>query len=124
MENPTESKVLEKQSSSHGGKRNGAGRIKDRPNRTTTEFKDTIRKLLEDNAENVSKWLLEVSESNPAKALDLLVKLAEFAAPKLIRAEVAGDKDNPLIVNHITRTVIDPVVINIEQDLKEVPRLP
>lgn len=109
-------KKLEKVSG-YGGRRNGAGRVKGGENAVNREFRDTIRMLLEDNAENVSKWLQEVSESNPARALDLLVRLAEFAAPKLTRTEVVGDKDNPLTVQHITRTIVDP--ITIEQNLKE-----
>jgi hypothetical protein len=33
---------------------------------------------------------------DPAKALDNLAKLAEFAAPKLARTEHVGDKNNPV----------------------------
>jgi hypothetical protein len=63
-----------------------------------------VRKLLEDNAANVGRWLTLVAEGDgtdggkpdPAKALDLLSKLAEFAAPKLNRTEHAGDPNAPL----------------------------
>lgn len=68
------------------------------PNKATVEFRETVRKLLEDNRENVGRWLSLVAEGDgsdngkpdPAKALDLLAKLAEFAAPKLNRTELAG----------------------------------
>ncbi len=74
------------------------------PNKVTVEFRETVRKLLEDNSDNVGRWLTLVAEGDgsengkpdPAKALDLLAKLAEFAAPKLNRTEVAGDPDKPL----------------------------
>ena len=53
-----------------------------------------MRLLLEQNSENVGRWLTLVAEGDgtdgkpdPAKALDLLSKLAEFAAPKLSRSE-------------------------------------
>ena len=60
----------------------GKGREKGVPNRATTEFRDTVRQLLEDNRENVSIWLKRVAAKNPGKALDVLGNLAEFAAPK------------------------------------------
>lgn len=72
------------------------------PNKVTQEFRETVRQLLEDNAHNVAKWLDQVASGeatgrpDPAKALDLLAGLAEFAAPKLSRTEVAGDADNPV----------------------------
>ncbi len=81
----------------------GRGRPAGSVNKATKTFRETINTLLEGNAENVSIWLDQVATGNgdpdkadPAKALDLLAKLAEFAAPKLSRAEVAGDPDAPL----------------------------
>jgi hypothetical protein len=80
-----------------GGSRKGV------PNKVTTEFRDTVRKLLEDNAANVDIWLSQVAKGNgnpdkadPARALDLLAKLAEYAAPKLGRVEHVGDGGGPI----------------------------
>jgi hypothetical protein len=86
------------------GTKTGGGSRKGVPNKVTAEFRDTVRKLLEDNAGNVGRWLTLVAEGDgtdsgkpdPAKALDLVAKLAEYAAPKLNRTEVAGDPLNPL----------------------------
>lgn len=79
------------------------GRQKGSPNRVTTEFRDTVRRLLEDNSDNVGRWLTAVAEGDgqsvkpdPGKALDLIAKLAEFAAPKLARTEVVGDQNAPV----------------------------
>lgn len=88
------------------GKPKTGGRAKGTTNKVTAEFRDTVRRLLETNAENVGRWLSLVAEGDgtdsgkpdPAKALDLLAKLAEFAAPKLGRVEHVGDADNPLQV--------------------------
>ncbi len=76
-------------------------------NKTTVEFRQTIQQLLDGNRENVSRWLTLVAEGDgtdnckpdPGKALDLLAKLAEYAAPKLARTEIAGDPSNPVQTN-------------------------
>lgn len=80
----------------------GPGRPKGSVNKVTTEFRETVRRLLEENSENVGVWLAKVAEGDgdmagdPAKALDLLAKLAEFAAPKLNRVEHVGDGGGPV----------------------------
>lgn len=82
----------------HGGRAAGT------PNKATKEFRDTVTKLLSDNASNVATWLSDVAngkgdvKADPAKALDLLAKLAEFAAPKLGRTEHVGKDGSDLIV--------------------------
>lgn len=78
------------------------GRTKGTPNKVNREFRETVRKLLDDNAENVGVWITQVAEghgenkADPAKALDLLAKLAEFAAPKLGRVEHVGEGGGPV----------------------------
>ena len=82
----------------------GPGRPKGVPNKVTVEFRETVRKVLEDNAENMGVWLTAVAEGagdskpDPGKALDLLAKLAEYAAPKLARTEHTGEGGGPLQV--------------------------
>lgn len=81
------------------------GRAKGTPNKVTQEFRQTVKQLLEDNAENVGVWLRQVAEGHgdnkpaPDKALDLLAKLAEFAAPKLARHEHTGKDGGPMVVS-------------------------
>lgn len=87
---------------------NPAGRPKGAVAKVNREFRETVRQLLEDNADNVSAWLQAVASGNieeggkrepdPGKALDLMAKLAEYAAPKLGRVVHVGDPSMPLAV--------------------------
>lgn len=89
------------------------GRTKGTPNKVNREFRETVRKLLDDNADNVGTWITQVAEghgenkADPAKALDLLAKLAEFAAPKLGRVEHVGNDGGP--VQTVTRIELVPL---------------
>ncbi|MBF8177669.1 hypothetical protein [Herminiimonas contaminans] len=83
------------------------GRQPGTPNKATKEFRDTVSSLLSDNAENVALWLEQVANGvgdakpDPGKALDLMAKLAEFAAPKLGRVEHTGRDGGDLVVEII-----------------------
>lgn len=78
------------------------GRVAGTPNKATKQFRDTVSALLDKNAANVDLWLQQVAEgdadnkADPGKALDLMAKLAEFAAPKLGRIEHVGDGGGPV----------------------------
>jgi hypothetical protein len=104
--------MSEKQTAGIGKGTPGPGRKPGVPNKATTEFRETVRRLLEDNSANFGRWLSQVAEGDgtdngkpdPAKALDLVAKLAEYAAPKLGRVEHVGDDQQPM--RQITRIEI------------------
>jgi hypothetical protein len=82
------------------------GRTKGTPNKVNKAFRETVQALLEDKADRVSEWLDRVAEGDPendlkpdpGKALDLLAKLAEYAAPKLSRIEHTGEGGGPVVI--------------------------
>lgn len=94
----------------------GRGRPPGSVNKATKTFRDTVSRLLEDNAENVSKWLTEVAEgsvekelkADPKAALTLLAQMAEYATPKLNRTEVTGDGGGPVEITGITINLKKP----------------
>lgn len=71
------------------------GRMKGTPNKVTGEVRETFRLLLEGNVSRMQNWLDAVASEDPAKALDVLTKLAEFVVPKLARSELTGPDGGP-----------------------------
>jgi len=94
----------------------GRGRPPGSVNKATKTFRETVSRLLEDNADNVSKWLTEVAEgsvvkelkADPKAALTLLAQMAEYATPKLNRTEVTGDGGGPVEVTGIQIKLVKP----------------
>lgn len=93
----------------------GRGRPAGSVNKATKTFRETVSRLLEDNAENVAKWLIEVAEGNPEKelkadpkgALTLLAQMAEYATPKLARTEVTGKDGGALEISNLSESELD-----------------
>lgn len=73
------------------------GRVKGTPNKATLEFKEALNELLNHAAPNMVKWLDQIAQEDPAKALDTVHKYIEFVYPKLARQEsqALDAKGNP-----------------------------
>ena len=81
------------------GNKLGTGRPKGKSNKVTQEIKEAYQKLLEDNLDNMSTWLIRVAKDNPEKAIDLMLKLSEYLIPKLARTELTGNDGQDLFKN-------------------------
>ena len=69
------------------------GRTKGTPNKVTQEVRECYKHLLNNNIHKLQTWIDEVGETNPAKALDIMLKMSEFVIPKLNRVEVVEEKE-------------------------------
>jgi hypothetical protein len=67
---------------------NPNGRPKGIPNKSTIEFRNAVANLINRNSEKLQEWLEAIATESPDKAVDMICKLAEYAAPKLARQEV------------------------------------
>lgn len=75
------------------GRKTG-GRAKGTPNVATRDVREAIRRVAEDTAPMVEQWLSEIDD--PAKRLDLFLRMIEYHIPKLARTEVSGEGGGPL----------------------------
>jgi hypothetical protein len=73
--------------SSRGGKRLGAGRPKGAPNKVTADVRQAFAELLEGATPKLEKWLDRVAKKSPARALDIVTRMAEYHIPKLAKSE-------------------------------------
>jgi hypothetical protein len=66
----------------------GMGRRRGVLNRTTVDVRKVLTLFVEHNATKAQALFDRVARKNPAKALELFARLAEFVLPRLSRAEV------------------------------------
>ena len=64
------------------------GRSKGTPNKKTADIKQAFQELIENNLDNMTKWLNEIAKNDPAKALTLIKDLSEYILPKQARQDV------------------------------------
>lgn len=69
-----------------GGRRPGAGRPKGVPNKKTDALRAKVDKLIEDNWESIQDDLVDLQ---PKERIDTMIKLLEYALPKLNRTEIS-----------------------------------
>ena len=60
-------------------------------NRSTEEMKLTIARAVNNTLNTISKDLEDIKKRDPEKAMDLALKLMEYALPKLSRTEMKAE---------------------------------
>jgi len=58
------------------------------------ELRGVYSDILEANTDNIQSWFEKVAEDNPAKALELMLKLSSFIIPKPRSVEVKDSNKN------------------------------
>ncbi len=69
----------------------GKGRKKGSVNKDTRNVRLIIAKVAEKNAGKIDAWLARIGRKNPAKAMDLYLRMLEYHIPKLSRQEIVKD---------------------------------
>lgn len=67
------------------------GRPKGAVNRSTEEMKLTIARAVNNTLNTLTSDLEEIKKRDPEKAMDLALKLMEYALPKLSRTEMKAE---------------------------------
>ena len=70
-----------------------SGKPKGAVNKTSNKIREAFQKLIEDNLENMTIWLMQVAADDPKAALDIMTKLGEYTTPKLARVENKHEVD-------------------------------
>jgi hypothetical protein len=81
------------------------GRTTGTPNKVSKDVREAYQALIESNLENMNSWLTEVSKENPAKALELMIRLSDFVLPKLKQIEFNDNEyayDNPAVITFVS----------------------
>lgn len=74
----------------------GSGRQPGTQNRVNADIKKAFTTLLKANMDNLNTWLNETAKENPAKAMELVLKMSEFLLPKLKQQEYIKEIDQPM----------------------------
>lgn len=78
---------------------NPKGRPTGTKNRSSVAIRKAYSDLIEGNLDNITTWLDETAKKDPARAIELLVKLTGFVLPKLNKTDVTslGEKINIIL---------------------------
>ena len=98
-----------------GGKRDNAGRPKGTPNKITADNREVFNTLLQNNAKNMQGMFDRIAEDNPAKAMELLLKVSEYVIPKLRSTELIQDTAP---INNLKIEIIDTITPLASSELK------
>jgi hypothetical protein len=63
------------------------GRQKGSENKISKDTKEAFKQLVESNLDNMTNWVSTIAETDPNKAMQLMLQMAEYFIPKLARVD-------------------------------------
>jgi hypothetical protein len=77
-----------------GETNNPNGRPVGVPNKNTSAIKEAYQMLIENNLDNLTKWLQLIAEKDPEKAIRIISDLSEYVIPKLARTDLRSEDES------------------------------
>ena len=75
------------------------------------KIKEAFTIAVDSHVESLSAWIEKVSEDNPAKALELVTKLADFILPRLQRNDITVNEiENKYDYSKLTEDELDTLI--------------
>jgi hypothetical protein len=78
---------------------NKRGRPKGVPNKSSEHIKSIFAKLLENNLPKMQEYIQRVANDDPAKAIELMIKISERFVPKLSQQALTDAEGGDLFKN-------------------------
>tara|TARA_R110000772_G_scaffold77311_3_gene166614 strand:+ start:2537 stop:2848 length:312 start_codon:yes stop_codon:yes gene_type:complete len=78
---------------------NPNGRPKGSKNKITEEIREAFQMVLENKLPDLERWLQQTAQEDPAKAIDLMLKLSNRFLPELSRQELTAKDGEDLFKN-------------------------
>ena len=75
---------------------NREGRPRGSKNKITEEIRAAFQMVLENRLPDLEKWIMQTAQEDPAKAVDLMLKLSNRFLPELSRTEMTGANGDDL----------------------------
>ncbi len=92
------------------GKPGRSGRVQGQPNKVTRDVREAIAVFAQANVDRMGEWLRQIEVDDPGKAMELYLRAIEYHIPKLSRAMVVGDPDQPVqhaVTHSVTAEAMD-----------------
>jgi len=89
------------------------------PNKATRDIKEAYRLLIENNLDNLTKWVEQIAKKNPEKAIYILADLSEFVLPKLSRTEAEVTNKVEILKKSVNDLFPPDIIDKIKDEPKE-----
>lgn len=78
---------------------NPNGRPQGASSESTKRMKESFSYLIEGNLDRMTDWLDQIAEQDPAKAMDIIIRLSERFVPKLSQQQLTDGDGGDLFKN-------------------------